>query len=453
MNRRIGAEISHALVERSLEIRFESLPAEIIELSKQCLLDWLGVTIAGASEPLVEILVEQVKSEGGNPQASLIGRSEKVSLNQAALVNGAASHALDYDDVNLAIEGHPSVAVIPGLLALAECKESSGSDFIAAFTAGYETACRVGLLVGPGHYRRGFHATATVGSFGAAAACAHLLGLDKQQTAFALGIAGTQAAGLKAMFGTMCKPLHAGKAAQNGLLAASLAARRFDSRQDVLECEQGFAATQSQDFNPEAALAEPQNGFHMRANLFKYHAACYLTHSAIESARRLRRQVSPDAIREVVVRVAEGCDKVCNIAEPCTGLQAKFSLRLTTAFALAGLDTALLETYSHAGCADPRLVALRDKVRVELVPGWRLTRTEVKALLGDGGVLAEEHDSSVPATDLPEQRRRLERKFRSLVDPVFGVNESNRLIALMNRLETLPSLRLIADQTRSKSLA
>lgn len=129
MNRRAGAEITHALVEKSLETRFESLPAEIIELSKQCLLDWLGVTIAGASEPLVEILVEQVKSEGGNPQVSLIGRSEKVSRNQAALVNGAASHALDYDDVNLAIEGHPSVAVIPGLLALAESKESSRGGF------------------------------------------------------------------------------------------------------------------------------------------------------------------------------------------------------------------------------------------------------------------------------------------------------------------------------------
>jgi 2-methylcitrate dehydratase PrpD len=446
MNQGASAEITRALVEKSVEIRFEALPAEIIELSKQCLMDWLGVTIAGASEPLVEILVEQVKSEGGNPQASLIGRTEKVSLLQAALVNGAASHALDYDDVNLAIEGHPSVAVIPGLLALAEARHASGADFIAAFTAGYEMACRVGRLVAPGHYHHGFHATATVGSFGAAAACAHLLGLNQQQTAFALGIAGTQAAGLKSMFGTMCKPLHAGKAAQNGLLAASLAEKGFDSRQDVLECGQGFAATQSENFNPEAALTEPPNGFHMRANLFKYHAACYLTHSAIECARRLCQQTGLDAIREVVVSVAEGCDKVCNIAAPQTGLQAKFSLRLTTAFALAGFDTGSLETYSDAHCADSNLLALRDRVRVQLVDGWPLTRSEVKVILRDGRTLIENHDSGIPATDLKDQRRRLETKFHGLVDPIFGGEGSHNLIGLVSKFESLPNLHGLVAQ-------
>ncbi len=175
----------------------------------------------------------------------------------AALVNGSASHALDFDDVNMAMPGHPSVAILPGLLALAEERGASGAEILAAFVAGYELQCRLGRTIAPGHYDGlGFHATATVGSFGAAAACAHLLGLDAAATATALGIAATQAAGLKSMFGTMCKPLHAGKAASNGLLAAKLASRGFTSRADALECAQGFARTHSADFVPERAFTD-----------------------------------------------------------------------------------------------------------------------------------------------------------------------------------------------------
>src|SRR5205814_4107167 len=186
-------------------------------------------------------------------------------------------HRLHDGISNLARPAHPAVAVLPGLIALAGQRNSTGREAVAAFVAGYETVCRIGMALRPGHYDRGFHATGTVGAFGAAAACAHLLGLDAEATARALGIAGTQAAGLKSQFGTMCKPFHAGKASQSGLLAARLAARGFSSRPDLVECEQGFALTHGPDFNAEAALAAPASGFHIFANLFKYHAACYLT--------------------------------------------------------------------------------------------------------------------------------------------------------------------------------
>src|SRR5215471_13433072 len=156
-----SAGVTAAIAQASSELTFESLPDEIVELTRQCLLDWLGVTIAGTREPLVQILVDEAAEQGGHPQATLIGRSARVSTRQAALVNGAASHALDYDDVNWTLQGHPSVAIIPGLLALAEFRGASGRDFIAAFVAGYETACRVGRLVSPSHYQRGFHATST----------------------------------------------------------------------------------------------------------------------------------------------------------------------------------------------------------------------------------------------------------------------------------------------------
>ena len=287
-NRTQATDLTRTLAERASAVSYNALPDDVRALARQCVLDYYGVALAGADDPLVTILLDELTEAGGNPQASLIGHAARLPMLSAALVNGAIGHALDYDDVNLAMPGHPSVAILPGLLALAETRRSSGRDVIAAFVAGYETACRIGSALRPGHYDLGFHATGTVGCFGAAAACARLLGLDAEATARALGIAGTQAAGLKSQFGTMCKPFHAGKASHNGLLAARLAARGFSSRPDMVECEQGFALTHGPDFRPERALADPPGGFHILANLFKYHAACYLTHGPIETARAVR---------------------------------------------------------------------------------------------------------------------------------------------------------------------
>jgi 2-methylcitrate dehydratase PrpD len=434
--------VTAEIARRSAALSHGELPGDIRLLARQCLLDWLAVTLAGAGEELSHILRAEAAEQGGNEAATLIGDGRKVPTQQAALVNGAASHALDYDDVNMAMGGHPTVPVMPALLALAEARQASGAQFIAAFVAGYEALCRIGRLVAPGHYARGFHATATVGSFGAAAACAHLLGLDAPGTAVALGIAGTQAAGLKSMFGTMCKPLHAGKAAQNGLIAASLAARGFTSRGDVLECPQGFAETQSPDFRPEAALAEPPGGWHLRHNLFKYHAACYLTHAPIECAREIRERLAlePEAVREAVLRVDAGASKVCHILAPRTGLEAKFSLRLTTAFALAGRDTASLDTYDERNAGDPLLVRLRDKVRVEFERGWPHTLAELKVTLADGRSAEARRDSGKPAGDLAAQGRRLEAKFMALAAPVLGERGAERLAACVWALDGIGSM-------------
>src|SRR5579864_4467555 len=298
-------DLTRALAAQACSVSYDALPETVRELARQCVLDYYGVAFAGADDPLVQILLDELSEAGGAEQASVIGRRGRLPALSAALVNGAIGHALDYDDVNLAMPGHPSVAILPGLLALAEQRQSSGREVIAAFVAGYETACRIGMALKPGHYDLGFHATATVGSFGAAAACARLLGLDAEATARALGIAGTQAAGLKSQFGTMCKPFHAGKASQNGLLAARLAARGFSSRGDLVECVQGFAATHGPEFHPDAAFAEPPNGFHIRANLFKYHAACYLTHGPIEAARAVRERHggTPERIAGITLKL------------------------------------------------------------------------------------------------------------------------------------------------------
>jgi 2-methylcitrate dehydratase PrpD len=430
------------LSRQAAATRYDELPEDVRALARQCVLDWLAVTLAGSREELSRILVDEAIDQGGKPIASLIGYDIKVPTQQAALVNGSSSHALDYDDVNLTMGGHPTVPIVASLLALAEARGSTGRDFIAAFVAGYEMICRTGTLVAPGHYTRGFHATATVGSLGAAAACAHLLGLDADETAVALGIAGTQAAGLKSMFGTMCKPLHAGKAAQNGLIGATLAARGFTSRSDVLECPQGFAATLSPDFHPARALAAPPHGYYLRDNLFKYHAACYLTHAPIECGRKIRAEhgTEPAAIREVVLRVDAGASKVCHILAPRNGLEAKFSLRLAAALALSGVDTARLDTFSEAVATDPAIVALRDKVSVDFQPGFPHAAAEMRVTIADGRTLEARHDAGVPATDAAAQGARIIAKFHSLAAPVIGARRAEDLAGAVTGLDTLGSL-------------
>ncbi|HVZ07803.1 MmgE/PrpD family protein [Rhodopila sp.] len=439
-----GKGLTRALAEQARTLRFEDISAEARLWARQCVLDAIGCTIAGASDALVDILLAEMREQGGAERATVIGHAGKLPAPSAAIVNGAASHALDFDDVNLAMPGHPSVAILPALLALAEERGASGAAVLTAFVAGYELQCRVGKVVAPGHYDGlGFHATATIGSFGAAAACAHLMGLDAETFATALGIAGTQAAGLKSMFGTMCKPLHAGKASYHGYMAAKLAARGFTSRTDVLECGQGFARTHSPDFNPDRAFDAPPNGWYVCNNLFKYHASCYMTHAPIEAARKLREQhgIVPAEIEAIEVQVEEACDRICNIPQPRTGLEAKFSLRLTTAMGLAGVDTSRLATYSEAVAADPELVGLRDKVSFDFRTGIPNTFSAITLRMRNGSAVSAEHDSGKPATDAVAQGKRLEQKFAALVDPVLGADKAARLIVEIGRLETLPDLR------------
>src|SRR5258707_12813968 len=220
----------------------------------------------------------------------------------------------------------------------------------------------------------------------------------------------------------MDKPFHAGKASQRGLLAARLAARGFSSRPDLVECEQGFAATHGPDFVYDAALATPPNGFHIFANLFKYHAACYLTHGPIECARALREQhgVQPEQIARLILSLDRSCDRVCNIPAPTDGLEAKFSLRQTVAMALAGVDTASLDAYSVATATDPALVALRQRVEPDFRTDLAEAGAELAVTLRDGRVLRATHDAGIAMSDIAAQGERLAAKFDALAEPVLG---------------------------------
>ena len=431
--------VTAMLAEICRAISYDDLPPRAIAVAKQCVLDWFGVAIAGAGEPLTSMLREYALSGGGTGAATLVATGQKVPCSDAALVNGAASHALDYDDVNTTMSGHPTVPVVPGLLALAEARGAGGRAFIAAFVAGVEMECRAGAFVAPGHYARGFHATGTLGTFGSAAACAHLLGLSPEEWRNALGIAGAQAAGLKSMFGTMTKPLQAGKAAANGLFAAQVARAGFTANPDVFETEQGFAATQTSSVNADAALSGSGH-LAIEDTLFKYHAACYGTHATIEGVLRLKDEygMTTDDVESIRLVVPPANLSMCNIQEPVTGLEGKFSLRFTAASALGDGRTSEA-AFTDARVADAQLIAIRDRVSVEGSTGGAPGTTVTMRLKG-GQELSKRVDLNIPETDLNLQWERLSAKFLGLAAPVIGMVAVQHLMVAIREIESVNSM-------------
>ncbi len=419
-----------------------------LEWARHVMLDWLAVTIAGSSEPLVRILAEEYGGSG-DEASSLIASGRRARPVDAALINGAAGHALDFDDVASRMFGHPSVPVVPAALALAQARGASGLALLRAVVVGHEIESRVGEMVGPSHYRHGFHATGTVGTLGAAAACAHLQGLDPTRTAHALGLAATQAAGLKSMFGTMAKPLHAGKAAMNGLMAAQLAARGFTANEQAIEGAQGFARTLAPELNPFPATIDTASGFAIERTLFKYHAACYLTHSSIEAIRELRARhgVGLDDLETLTLTVSgEGNHRgVCDIEAPATGLEVKFSIRHLAALALDGADTAALGLYTDETASDPRWRRARERVTLEVADTQQRDTATATLRTRDGRVLSAQANVAVPATDLDAQWQRLHAKARAIAEPVIGAARFERLAQAVAALPTSPHLHSLIE--------
>jgi len=431
--------VTRAVVDELVARRIEHYPAEIVELAKQCVTDFIAVTLAGTRESGSQaVAAELLDGRDGQGPSTLVGLPQRASALDAALINGMAAHALDYDDVSLPMSAHASVVILPALLALAEKRNASGRQVLESFVAGYEAGSRIGMYMAPTHYGSGFHGTGTIGTFAAAAACAHLMRLNADQTERAVGIAAAQAAGIRSMFGTDCKPLHAGKGAFNGLFAALLAARDFTSATGSIECTNGFAATHAGARDGAGAFAEPPGGYFLRQNLFKYHAACYMTHAvanAINEAMKTHA-LSADAVERIVVTADESLNSVCNIPEPDTGLGMKFSLRTVAALSMLGRDTSSLSSFTDVAAAEPSIRQAREKIEVQLAEVRPITRTGIRLIAKDGRTIEAEHDSGKPETDLTVQAASLERKFRALVGDTLGAERADVLLATIKQLHS-----------------
>jgi 2-methylcitrate dehydratase PrpD len=438
----MSMEVTRRLAEFIVSTGFEDLPPEVITEAKLCFFDWLAVTLAGANDPDVNSLIEVVDLVGGNEQATVLGRNIKTSVLNAALLNGMFSHVLDFDDTSVEFLGHASVTLFPCLLALSEWKEKSGRELISAYVVGFELGCRVAMGATVNHYLAGWHGTSTIGHFSSTSGCARLLDLTSEQVVHALGAAGTQAAGIKAVFGTSCKPFHAGKAAFNGLLSVLLAERGFTSVDNILEGEKCFWDIFSKDWQAESALGELGKKWNILNNNYKFHASCYGTHAPIEAVLALKKEhgIELGDIDKIDINVNPAILEIAGKMKPTKALEGKFSIAYSVANALLRGDTGLA-AFTDEKVNDPDAVKLRDKVN--LIPD-----TEVEAFESDITIHAgaKKHQKRFNILqhkiDADEKRELIVQKFRSLAGFTL---ESGRIGELVERIENLEQESNIAD--------
>lgn len=385
----------------------ERLPSGALGLARLSLLDWMACGIAGVDEPVAVKLRALVESEGGRGTSSIIG-ADAAPPRAAALVNGATSHALDYDDTHFAHVGHLSVGIYPAALAVAEEIDASAEAMVAAFLVGAETAIRIGMVLGRSHYNQGFHQTATAGAFGATVAAGRLYGLDPQQMRYAIGLCATRASGLKSQFGTMGKPYNAGLAASNGVECARLAALGMSSADDGLSGPQGFVPTHTDapELNGGRDLPS-QDVFLFEDNKYKLHACCHGTHAMIEAildAGALKGHAL-DEIAAVTLHTNPRWLRVCDIKEPRTGLEVKFSYGWLAGMAIRGDRTGDDRIYQDALTGDAALSAFAGKV--EVAGDDALTDLEARGsvTLKDGTTVSIYHDlgARIPQTVLADK--------------------------------------------------
>ncbi|MEM7097619.1 MAG: MmgE/PrpD family protein [Pseudomonadota bacterium] len=400
--------------DKFADMGYDDFPADVIQVANQCILDWFGCALAGSKEPLSEILRGQFGHRAGT--CSVIGTELKLEAPTAALLNGAAGHALDYDDTGSSVGCHSTAPVIPAVLAVAEEMGATGKQMIAAFIVGVEIEGRINNSMGRDHYPRGWHTTATFGTFGATAAVAHLLQLPKDQYAVAMGLAASHASGVKANFGTMTKPYHPGRSAESGINSARLAAAGFTANPEAVTGNQGFtqAASNAKDHNFSVRLADIADEWMILGTLFKYHAACHLTHSAIESVLKLRTTLDADDLSALTITVHPMLLDICGVEAPKTGLEGKFSLRGTASLVLNDIDTANPETFVDEVISSSPVQSLFDKINVETDDSMGQFESKVTWVDASQNRHEEVKDLSTPVTDYDEQGNKLVKKFASL---------------------------------------
>ncbi len=407
-----GAMLATRLSEFAQEARPD---ANALAVMRLCLFDWSACAWAGRDQAVARVLVERARAEAGARQAGLVGQGFRVPARMAAMVNGTIGHALDYDDTHFAHIGHPSAAVVPAALAVAQSVDARGEAMLAAALVGAEASVRIGVWLGRAHYQAGFHQTATAGAFGATLAAARLLGLDARTTGHALGIVSTRASGLKSQFGTMGKPLNAGIAAANGVEAALLAQAGLESAAGALDGAQGFGETHHGQADP-AALDGLGETWLMNAVSYKFHACCHGLHAMLEALAPLADTIGARRVERVVIRAHPRWKDVCNISDPADGLQSKFSFRQAAALRLAGVDTASLAAFSDETARDLRVAQLRGLVEVTFCDRMSEAEACVAVHLEGGETLGARHDLADPLAH-EELSGKLRQKAQALIGP------------------------------------
>ena len=438
-----------ALADRICQVSFEALPREAVETAKLGILDTVGVTLAGAREETTAVVARALRKTAAAGPALIFGGSDRLDVLSAALINGVAAHALDFDDCSNTLGGHPSAPILPALWALAP--GVSGRAFIAAYAAGVECETKIARAVHFHHYEKGWHPTSTLGTFGAAAACSHLLRLSPDQIATALALAASMASGIKANFGTMTKPFHVGQAARNGLTAALLAKEGMTANHGALEHKQGFFAVYNGagTFYPERILAEWANPYDLvdPGIAFKRHPCCGSTHPAADAMLHLRQThgLTPDRTLKIESWTHPRRLAHTNRPEPSSGLAGKFSIQYVLARALMhGIVS--LEHFTDDAIHDPAARALMAKVHAAPDPDASMATAEhfyARVRVTTDAGEAVEHSVEAPLGrdhKHPLPPGTLEAKFRDCAQTVLDADSIESLLRLCAGLDRVTDL-------------
>ncbi len=420
------------------------IPQPALEHAKVALMDWIAVTLAGKDDPLAAKLVNYAELLGGREQATVIGYGIKKNISQAALINGAASHALDFDDTLEVLVGHPTVTLYPALLALAEWEGLTGRELLAAYLIGLKTAAVIAQCGCMEHYMHGWHATSTIGHFASAAGCSKLLGLDEQQTVYALGIAGTQASGLKSAFGTMCKPFHAGKASQAGLMSALLASDGFTGADNILEGTFGFLEVLNGKLNKNAAeaLDAPWEAADLAQ---KYHASCHATHSPIEGTLAIIEEegLNSDDIKSIKLDVSELAIGAAGKTDPQTGLAGKFSIPYCVANALLRGDTGT-PAFTDDKVNDPQVKEFMKKISLARNDDFKLVEAIIELETTNGKIHSRTVDVMKDVPDLEKKKEKITAKLLDLSSSYLDKEKAAYLVETINSLDKIENVQKLA---------
>jgi 2-methylcitrate dehydratase PrpD len=428
-------------------------PPEARARAATAVLDTVGVMLAGASEPASRIVQRMVATDGGDACA-VFGTPGRASAGGAALANGTAAHALDFDDMCFVSLAHPSAPLVPAALAAAELSGASGTALLDAYIVGFEIEGRLGALMNPRHYQRGWHCTSTLGTIGAAAAACRLLGLDATATGHALAIAASEASGLKENFGTMVKPLHAGLAARNGVVAALLAQNGMTASPIAIEGPQGFLrALDSERETVADAIADLGDRWEIidTGITVKLYPSCAGTHPSLDVILDLRRQegfTAADVARiEIDVDAITPTVLIYNL--PLTGLEAKFSMPFCAASAVAHGHVGI-DAFESSRLADAEVTALMTRVAMHVDPAFdngapALTQARVTIHLNDGRVLSRQANGARGYPAHPASDADLDTKFLSCAERALSGPAARQTL---DQLRHIDKIATIAGFTR-----
>lgn len=421
--------VTQQLAEFVVRAKFEDVPQTVAHEAKRSLLHWIGVAVGGSREQSVRSALAAVTPFSGPPQAGILGRSERLDVLHAAFINGVSTDVLSFSDTHPETLIHPTGVVGPVLLALAEQKTITGTRLLHALILGFEVASRVSVAIFPWHYNRGWHITGTAGAFGASAAAGKLLGLAEEPMVWALGVAATAAAGLRGMFGSMCKNFHSGRAAENGLLAAFLAQQGFTSVPDGIGGPRCFAQVLGESPNLEAIGRNLGEKYEIVKNTYKAYPCGVVIHPIIDGCLRLRQtpEFNPSNVIAVEIRGNPFVIELTGRKEPTTTLEGKLSVYHSAAAALIA-GRAGEQEYRSDFINRPDVVALRTKVVVEPDTKIREDEAHVALRMSDGRVVREHVEHATGTVERPMTDRDIETKFRGLCAPFLPQSQVAALI-------------------------